>query len=215
MSIVPVKLRRDRWEDLPAESVQYMIEANIVNSQALTDAAHPHIVPWWEGKLSSVLDAPCGLCGYYDLLMGLGFRKYRGIDISGEMIRAAKELHPEVKRKVKVGDVFALDYEDNEFGLVHSMNLMIHLENWIDALVELWRVGRHMHFDIYVADEPFSCHGVFCDTLRMEEWGRFSNAVSALPDLRWWAAVELRDVELKEGGAWRKGKHVLCRLEKK
>lgn len=112
---------------------------------------------YWYGMLrplipnvETVLDAGCGVGAYYDLLMGKA-KDYTGIDIRTEMVKRAREKHP--NGKFQVGNVCKIDFPSKSFDLVFCWSVLCHLpyESINTALSMLWRVTRkYLLFNFYV-----------------------------------------------------------------
>ena len=66
------------------------------------------------------------------------FTRQEGIDISEEIVKEARRLHPSLT--FNVGSVYALDYRDGEFDLVLACEVLEHLKDYDAALSELKRV---------------------------------------------------------------------------
>ena len=105
---------------------------------------------------SKILDIGCGK-GFiiYDFLKYNSKYVVKGIDISNYAIENSM---PEIKEKLEVGDAKKLNFEDNSFDLVISINTIHNLEKeeCAKSLREIERVSRKHKFivvDAYKNDE--------------------------------------------------------------
>jgi ubiquinone/menaquinone biosynthesis C-methylase UbiE len=96
----------------------------------------------------SVCDVGCGAGGFYNILKQYQTDiEYTGVDISEEMIKTAKRLHPEASFQQSKGDT--LDYPDRSFDLVISFGVLHLNPEWQRILRECWRIARkNLLFDL-------------------------------------------------------------------
>lgn len=91
----------------------------------------------------SVLDVGCGTSRF-------GFIKnYTGVDFSEPMLEKAREKYPE--NQYQKSDARNLPFEDNSFDNVISTRLLMHIDDWKEAVEEMHRVckpGGRIIFDI-------------------------------------------------------------------
>jgi ubiquinone/menaquinone biosynthesis C-methylase UbiE len=105
---------------------------------------------------AKILDVGCAK-GYmiYDFKRQYPQLELHGIDISNYAI---ENCHPSVKENLKVGNAKSLDFEDNYFDLVISINTVhnLELEQCINSIKEISRVSKNNSFitvDAYNTDE--------------------------------------------------------------
>lgn len=91
-----------------------------------------------EGMIS-LLDMGCGICVDLPFVKSLGFTYY-GLDSSKDMIERAKQRFP--NENIELGDVFKINYPDNQFDIVMNIDILMHIPNYSIALKELFRVTK-------------------------------------------------------------------------
>lgn len=99
----------------------------------------------------NVLDVGCGVGYYYDLL-SRKTEEYIGIDVTDNMIKRARELHP--SGDFRVGSILNLPFLDDSFDLVFCWDVLIHFpgEMTEELVGNLCRVSRnHVIFNIYIS----------------------------------------------------------------
>jgi SAM-dependent methyltransferase len=99
------------------------------------------------GKKRSLLDVGCGTARLLDLIKSSGRNeiKYRGVDLSPKLIKAAREKHPEAD--FVCGDPFELeeiwtalpDYV--VFGGIFTLRLQMSVEEMTDYMIRLLRLA--------------------------------------------------------------------------
>lgn len=109
--------------------------------------AHP------EGEL--LLELGCGPGQVAAYLAGLGVGRIVATDISPEMIRVAKEVHPHLQ--FETADMLHLPYRDQQFASVVGFYAIVHFndEDLQRALVEVYRVlksGGAFLFSFHVGE---------------------------------------------------------------
>ena len=153
----------------------------------------PDIINFYNLKKDSkILDVGCGK-GF----MLFDFYKFskdfylRGIDISDYAIENAR---PEVKNFLSVGNAKKLDFEDNSFDLVISINTIHNLEgqDLENSLLEIERVSKKNKFvivDAYANDkekEDLNNWNLTAKTiLHVDEWKSLFNKVGYTGDYYW------------------------------
>lgn len=102
----------------------------------------------------SILDIGCATGGFVNV-----FREYEptvsytGVDISTEMIRQARILHPEIHFEVADGN--NLPFGNNSFDIVFSSGALHMAPNWREILAEGWRIAnRYFIFDVRLKNSP-------------------------------------------------------------
>lgn len=88
-------------------------------------------------KDKKILDVGCGP-GLYAKKLTKKSAKVKGIDLSEELIKIARQENP--KLDFKVGDIEKLPYKNSEFDIVLATLVLGHLSNWDKALKEINRV---------------------------------------------------------------------------
>lgn len=112
------------------------------------------VAHWWPKGVRKILDVGCGNGVYYPFLSKHG--KYVGIDTSQFMIDKARETYPD--GDFRIGDAFAIDFDDNTFSLVWSNAVLIHIpiEYSLRIINELYRVSnKYIIFNAYVAETDY------------------------------------------------------------
>ena len=99
----------------------------------------PHLRPGVD-----VLDVGCGPGTItVDLATRAATGRVVGIDRSADIVAAARDDAPAASRAVfEVGDVYALEYDDDSFDVVHAHQVLQHLSDPVAALAEMRRVCR-------------------------------------------------------------------------
>ena len=132
------------------------------------------------GNGSKILDIGCGK-GFmiYDFLQHNDKYIVKGIDISNYAIENSM---PEVKEKLEVGNAKKLNFEDNSFDLVISINTIHNLEkeDCAKSLREIERVSKKDKFivvDAYKNDEEkkrmFAWNLTGKTIMHVDEWKIF------------------------------------------
>lgn len=92
----------------------------------------------------TLLDVGCGPGTITaDLAERLGEGSVVGIDLAEAVVELAREQHPSsagAKLEFRVGDVYALEFEDATFDVVYAHQVLQHLGRPVEALVEMRRV---------------------------------------------------------------------------
>lgn len=141
---------------------------------------------------SKILDIGCGK-GFmiYDFLKYNSKYVVKGIDISNYAIENSM---PEIKEKLEVGDAKKLNFEDNSFDLVISINTIHNLEKeeCAKSLREIERVSRKHKFivvDAYKNDEEkkrmFAWNLTGKTIMHANEWKLFFKENSYTGDYFW------------------------------
>ncbi len=93
------------------------------------------------GRISSLLDGGCGdgfFCHWISTRAQV--KRIEGVDISQPRLIRAKSRYPSVQ--FVRGELLHLPYNDGEFDVVTSIEVLEHHEELLEALVELSRVSR-------------------------------------------------------------------------
>ena len=153
----------------------------------------PTFIDYWKlNSASSVLDIGCGK-GFmlYDLSKAVPGIQISGVDVSEYAIANSME---EIKDKLKVGNAKSLDYEDNSFDVVISINTIHNLDQneCGQALQEIERISRGNSFitvDAYTNDdekERMEAWNLTAKTiLSVDGWKRFFKEVGYTGDFFW------------------------------
>lgn len=100
----------------------------------------------------AILDVGCAAGGFYNIFKSYERDiSYTGVDISKEMIRKARNQHPNVKFFVCKGN--NLLFDDNSFDFVFCSGAVHMNLNWREILSECWRVAKkHCLFDLRLTE---------------------------------------------------------------
>jgi ubiquinone/menaquinone biosynthesis C-methylase UbiE len=101
----------------------------------------------------SVLDIGCAAGGFYNVFKHLEPSiTYTGVDISPEMIKRARTLHPEVSFHISGGS--ELPFDDQSFDVVFCLGALHMTLDWRDVLKEGWRVTKkYFVFDVRLTEK--------------------------------------------------------------
>jgi ubiquinone/menaquinone biosynthesis C-methylase UbiE len=99
-----------------------------------------------------VCDVGCGTGGFLNVLKQYAADvKYTGIDVSEEMIKNARRIHPGISFYVSDGN--SLDFEDSSFDLVMLYGVLHMNLDWKDMIKECWRITkRYLLFDLRLTE---------------------------------------------------------------
>jgi len=105
-------------------------------------------------KKISILEVGCGSGRFLNFLEKKGYKNLYGVDQAKNMLKVAKKR---TKAKLKVGDIYKLPYGDNEFDVVFSVHVMMHVDYPKKMLKEMLRVSKNLIIvDINNKLNPFS-----------------------------------------------------------
>jgi 2-polyprenyl-3-methyl-5-hydroxy-6-metoxy-1,4-benzoquinol methylase len=159
-----------------------------------------------------LLDVGCGPGNItVDLASRVAPGRVVGIDAAGSVIEDAAEDHADAAANVefRVGDVYALDFADDTFDVVHAHQVLQHLTDPVAALREMARVCR-AGGTIAVRDSDYSAFTWHPADDRLDEWLHLylevARANQAEPDagrhlLAWARAAGLSEVRAS-ASAW-------------
>ena len=103
-------------------------------------------------KGKKILDLGCGPGFHLNKLNKMG-AKVKGIDLSKELIKIAKQQNPSVE--VQYGDITKkLPYKNLEFDAVISSLVLGHIENWDNLLKEVHRILKNKGIFIFTLGVP-------------------------------------------------------------
>ena len=103
-------------------------------------------------KNKSVLSLGCGMGVDSSYLKSLGADKSVGIDISSELIKIAKENHPECQFEVM--DMEHLDFPDSSFDFAYSSLAIHYIEDWTQVFKEVYRVLKPNSYFLFSCGHP-------------------------------------------------------------
>lgn len=104
-------------------------------------------------KRKKILDLGCGPGFYLKKLKKKG-AKIKGIDLSKELIRIAKQENPDIE--IKQGDITKkLPYKNSEFDAVISPLVLGHIRNWNNVLKEVKRILKNKGVFVFTIGVPF------------------------------------------------------------
>lgn len=123
------------------------------------------ILAGWTRDGTTILDAGCG-AGHYlrSFKNGIPTRfNYTGVDLTPLYIDLAKKAFPEqLDVHFEIADVFDLPFADQQFDMVHSSNVFLHLPSIRRPLQELCRVARkHVLIRTLVGTRSFRIQDVY------------------------------------------------------
>src|SRR3989344_6325353 len=102
-------------------------------------------------KGKKVLDMGCGTGLYARILKKKG-ANIKGIDISEEMIKIAREESPDIE--FKIGNINKLPYKDEEFDIVLAALVMEYFSSWSMVLKEVRRVLKDNGLFVFSTGNP-------------------------------------------------------------
>jgi len=109
-------------------------------------------LPWLAERAESVLDVGCAAGGFLPIWRAFAPRiRYEGVDVSAELVEAARRLHPGVA--FQQGDALhGIAREDGHADVVQALGWLHWVEEWPRALDELWRLAaRYLFFDVRIS----------------------------------------------------------------
>lgn len=108
--------------------------------EELYDSERALLVPALE-SCASVLDVGCAAGGFSQILQALkaGIR-YVGVDVSADLIAAARRSYPTSRFEVSDGSVLA--FPDQAFDLTLCTGVLLHNPNYQEMIRECYRVAR-------------------------------------------------------------------------
>jgi SAM-dependent methyltransferase len=121
--------------------------------QRRLDMLQEHIP--FEGR--RVLDLGCGLGLYVQRFAALGAEAH-GIDLDAERVEIARQTSPLIRQ----GSIEALPYPDGMFDLVFANEVLEHVDDDVQAVLEAYRVtapGGHIALFVPNRLYPFETHG--------------------------------------------------------
>jgi SAM-dependent methyltransferase len=123
----------------------------------------PHLHPGLK-----LLDVGCGPGTITaDLAGRLAPGRVCGIDVSADVIDAARREHPGVE--FASGDVYHLEFEDASWDVVHAHQVLQHLSDPVAALVEMRRVVKPGGI-VAVRDSDYSAFTWYPRDERLDRW---------------------------------------------
>jgi SAM-dependent methyltransferase len=163
----------------------------------------------------SLLDVGCGPGTITaDLAGRLAPGRVVGVDSSAEVIERARQSAAEPggrRLEFAVGDVYALDFPDDSFDVVHAHQVLQHLADPVAALRELRRVCRPGGA-VAVRDADYAAFAWFPQLPELDEWLELYRTIArgngGEPDagrrlLSWARAAGFPDGAISAGGsAW-------------
>jgi ubiquinone/menaquinone biosynthesis C-methylase UbiE len=137
----------------------------------------PHLAPG-----QRLLDVGCGPGTItVDLARVVFPGTVTGIDVSSEIIDAARRDHPgagDLHVSFAVGDVYALDFDDGSFDVAYAHQVLQHLSDPVAALAELRRVLRAGGL-LAVRDSDYGAFVWTPDDPRLDRWMEIYHALTA------------------------------------
>ena len=153
-------------------------------------------------KITDILDLGCGEGLVIDYLKKHNAElSFKGLDVSEEAIKMAKEINPQAN--FKVGDIYKLEYEHNSFDLIMMIEVLEHLRYPERVLTKIKDISRKF-FVFSVPREPYFSIGNFMRGKNMLRWG------SDLEHLQWWTKSQFlklikehfKIIEVKDAFPW-------------
>jgi SAM-dependent methyltransferase len=139
------------WADHPDLVAYYETHRN-----ALSDLypSERRFLPWLASAADSVLDVGCGAGGFAEAWRACRPSiSYTGVDVSGPLIRAARQAHPE-HEFLRADCAEGVPLADGFADVVSAVGWLHWETRYAGALAELWRLtGRYAFFDMRLLDE--------------------------------------------------------------
>jgi SAM-dependent methyltransferase len=106
-------------------------------------------LPWLAAQAESVLDVGCGAGGFSAVWRAYGpALRYKGIDVSGPLVEAARAAHPE-HEFLQADCAEGLPLPDRAVDVTAALGWLHWEPRYFRALAELWRVTRrYLFFDL-------------------------------------------------------------------
>ncbi len=90
-------------------------------------------------KTAKILEVGCGSGRFLEFLGKEGYKNIYGIDTSKEMLSIAEKKSNAV---LKIGNVYKIPYKKNEFDVVFSVHVLMHIQNPKKMISEMLRVSK-------------------------------------------------------------------------
>ncbi len=165
----------------------------------------PHLRPGID-----LLDVGCGPATItFDFARRVAPGRVVGVDASHEVVDTARNADPPSNVELVVGDVSALEFDDDSFDVVHAHQVLQHLADPVGALREMRRVCRDGGV-VAARDSDYEAFTWYPDEPMLDAWldlsRRIARANGGEPDagrrlLAWARAAEFADVEAS-ASAW-------------
>jgi ubiquinone/menaquinone biosynthesis C-methylase UbiE len=108
------------------------------------------LLPDLKGK--KVLSLGCGSGEDSSYLKKQGAHESVGIDISEELVKIAKESHPDCLFQAM--NMEQLDFPDSSFDFIYSSLALHYIEDWTSALKEAYRVLKPNSYFLFSCEHP-------------------------------------------------------------
>ncbi|HEV7782422.1 MAG TPA: class I SAM-dependent methyltransferase [Chitinophagaceae bacterium] len=109
------------------------------------------------GDKGKLIDLGCGPGQTKKFMAGCGIKDILGADLSPEMIKVAKDLHPQLD--FETADMLKLRYPDNHFGSAIAFYSIVHfddaqLETAFKEIRRVLKKGGQFLFSYHIGDKP-------------------------------------------------------------
>lgn len=130
----------DRTFDDPQIALEWIRRIESAAADVRESDIYPRLREWVDRAAArEILDIGCGQGACSDRI-GLGDRRYTGLDPSPRLIERAKELYPHGNRRFVLGSAYGMPFADGSFDAAFSVSVWHLLSDPGRAALELGRV---------------------------------------------------------------------------
>ncbi|MCK5107116.1 MAG: class I SAM-dependent methyltransferase [Nanoarchaeota archaeon] len=138
------KLYNNRFKNNPKGKIMHNLQTKIILNNISSYK-----------KNIKILEVGCGTGRFLNSLNKKGYKNLYGLDFSKSMLGVLKKTNKDIK--TIQGDAYNLPFKDNEFDVVFSVHVLMHLENPKKAYDEMLRVSKKLV--IFEVNNKFSLSG--------------------------------------------------------